>query len=90
MAGLVRARLAEPGTDEEKSRRFADDLQRELRRQMTDAQVAAYLAAAPPELLWLGLARYWRKRNGGLKASGSELGSLGGGRRRRFRSPRVA
>ena len=60
-SGIVRARLSEPGTDEEKSRRFADDLQRELKRQMTDAQVAAYLAAAPPELLWVGLARYWRK-----------------------------
>jgi hypothetical protein len=63
-AGIVRARLSEPGTDEEKSRRFADDLQRELRRHMTDAQLAAYVAAAPPELLWLGLARYWRKRAG--------------------------
>ena len=40
-AGIVRTRLAEPGTDEEKSRRFAEDLQRELRRHMTDAQCAA-------------------------------------------------
>jgi glyoxylase-like metal-dependent hydrolase (beta-lactamase superfamily II) len=62
MAALVRARLAEPGTDEEQSRRFADDLVRELRRSMTEAQVASYRAAAPPELIWLGLARYWRKR----------------------------
>ena len=60
--GLVRARLSEPGTDEEQSRRFADDLQRELRRHMTEAQLASYRAAAPPELVWLGLARYWRKR----------------------------
>ncbi len=63
-AGIVRTRLSEPGTDEEKSRRFADDLRRELRRHMTDAQLAAYMAAAPPELLWLGLARYWRTRSG--------------------------
>ena len=63
-AGIVRARLSEPGTDEEQSRRFADDLQRELRQHMTGAQLAAYVAAAPPELLWLGLARYWRKRSG--------------------------
>ena len=62
MAGLVRARLAEPGTDEEQSRRFAEDLQRELRRHMTEAQLASYRAAAPPELVWLGLARYWRKK----------------------------
>jgi len=63
-AGLVRAGLSEPGTDEEKSRRFADDLERELRRHMTAAQLAACVVAAPPELLWLGLARYWRKRSG--------------------------
>ena len=63
-AGIVRTRLSEPGTDEEKSRRFAEDLQRELRRHMTDAQLAAYTVAAPPELLWSGLARYWRKRSG--------------------------
>jgi glyoxylase-like metal-dependent hydrolase (beta-lactamase superfamily II) len=63
-AGIVRTRLAEPGTDEEKSRRFAEDLQRELRRRMTDAQCAAYMVAAPPELLWPGLARYWRKKPG--------------------------
>ena len=62
MAGIVRQRLAGQGTDEEKKRGFADDLTRELRRQMSEAQVAAYLAAAPPELLWLGLARYWKKR----------------------------
>ncbi len=62
MAGLVRARLEEPGTDEEQSRRFAEDLQRELRRHMTEAQLASYRAAAPPELVWLGLARYWRKK----------------------------
>lgn len=63
-ARLVRARLAEPGTDEEKSRRFATDVTRELRRQMSGPQLAAYMFAAPPELLWLGLARYWRKRSG--------------------------
>ncbi|MGH9254002.1 MAG: MBL fold metallo-hydrolase [Vicinamibacterales bacterium] len=64
VSGIVRERLAEPGPEDEKGRRFADDLVRELRRQMNDTQVAAYLAAAPPELLWLGLARYWRKRAG--------------------------
>ena len=63
-AGIVRTQLSEPGTDEEKSCRFAEDLQRELRRHMTDAQLAAYMVAAPPELLWPGLARYWRKRLG--------------------------
>jgi hypothetical protein len=28
---------------------------------MSDAQVTAYELAAPFDLLWLGLARYWRK-----------------------------
>jgi glyoxylase-like metal-dependent hydrolase (beta-lactamase superfamily II) len=65
VAGLVRTRLAEPGTDEEQSRRFADDLRRELRTNMTEAQVASYMAAAPLELVWLGLARYWRKKVAG-------------------------
>lgn len=64
MAGIVRKRLAEPGSDEEQARRFADDLTRELRRQMPEAQVASYVVAAPPEQLWLGLARYWRKKAG--------------------------
>jgi glyoxylase-like metal-dependent hydrolase (beta-lactamase superfamily II) len=63
-AGLVRELLAAPGSDEEKMRRFADDLTRELRRRMTETQIAAYTATAPPELMWLGLARYWRKRSG--------------------------
>jgi len=61
-AAVVRALLAEPGSDEDKMRRFADDVTRELRRRMTEAQAGAYVAAAPPDLLWLGLARYWRKK----------------------------
>jgi len=33
-----------------------------MRRQMNEAQIATYPVAAPFELLWLGLARYWRKK----------------------------
>jgi len=62
-AGFVRASLEEPGTDEERGDRFAEQVMRELRRQMTEAQLASYSLAAPPELLWLGLARYLRKRS---------------------------
>lgn len=61
-AELVRATLAGEGTDEERSARFAARLRREMRRHMTDAQIASYPVAAPFEQLWLGLARYWRKR----------------------------
>ena len=68
-AQLVRRTLAGEGTDEERSARFADDLRREMRRSMTDAQIAAYPVAAPFEQLWLGLARYWRKRGGAGPAS---------------------
>lgn len=61
-AELVRASLRAEGSDEERSLRFGEDLRRELRRTMTDAQVSAYEGGTPFHLLWLGLARYWRKR----------------------------
>ncbi len=62
LGGLVRTGLSEPGTDEEKSRGFEEALQRELRPHMTEEQIATYFVTAPPRLMWLGLARYWRKR----------------------------
>jgi hypothetical protein len=62
VAAIVRESLATEGTDEERSARFADDVRRDMRRRMTDAQVEAYGLSAPFNLLWLGLARYWRKR----------------------------
>jgi glyoxylase-like metal-dependent hydrolase (beta-lactamase superfamily II) len=62
MADWVRRTLADPGTDEERSRIFADRLRHDMRTLMTDAQMDAYPVAAPFEMLWLGLARYWRKK----------------------------
>jgi glyoxylase-like metal-dependent hydrolase (beta-lactamase superfamily II) len=62
-ANIVRDLLARSESDEERMRRFSDDLMRELRRRMSETQVAAYMASAPPDLLWLGLVRYWRKKN---------------------------
>jgi glyoxylase-like metal-dependent hydrolase (beta-lactamase superfamily II) len=61
-AGFVRELFGEPGTDEEKRGRFADRVRRELQRRMSGPQLAAYELAAPFDLLWLGLARYWRTR----------------------------
>jgi len=61
-AAMVRVSLEAPGTDEERSARFAEHVRREMRRGMTDGQVEAYGLSAPFHLLWLGLARYWRKR----------------------------
>ena len=64
-AATVRESLEGPGSDEEKSERFADWLRQELRRRMTDAEVDSYVVAAGFKYLWFGLARYWRKRLGG-------------------------
>ncbi len=64
MSTIARATLSEEGTDEDRRIRFAARVRGELRREMTDAQLASYGVAAPFEMLWLGLARYWRKRVG--------------------------
>jgi glyoxylase-like metal-dependent hydrolase (beta-lactamase superfamily II) len=61
-SSIARRLLAEDGTDEERAVRFAEHVRRELRREMTDAQMASYGVAAPFELLFPGLARYWKKR----------------------------
>jgi glyoxylase-like metal-dependent hydrolase (beta-lactamase superfamily II) len=62
MAGWARQTLDEPGSDEERGRTFADRLKGHMRKEMTDLQIAAYPVAAPFEQLWLGLARYWRRK----------------------------
>jgi glyoxylase-like metal-dependent hydrolase (beta-lactamase superfamily II) len=62
MAGWVRQTLQMEGTDETRSARFAATMRQELRREMSEAQLAPYAVAAPFEHLWGGLARYWRKR----------------------------
>jgi hypothetical protein len=61
-AAVVKASLQQPGTDDERVRMFTDYLRRELLAHMTAAEFESYRVTAPPELLWLGLARYWRKR----------------------------
>lgn len=64
LSRLVRATLLEEGTDDERQARFLDQLRLELRREMTEVQALAYEAASPLQLMWAGLARYWRKRAG--------------------------
>ena len=61
-AGWARESLNEPGTDEERASHFAERLRRALRQQMSESQMESYPVAAPFDQLWLGLARYWRKR----------------------------
>jgi len=62
-AKVVRASLSEPGTDDERSERFAEWLRDQLRRHMTEAEIESYVVAAGFRYLWFGLARYWRKKN---------------------------
>lgn len=62
-AHVVRASLSEPGTDDERSERFAEWLRDQLRRHMTEAEIESYVVAAGFRYLWFGLARYWRKKN---------------------------
>jgi len=61
-AERVRASLGEPGTDEERSVRFEAWLRQELRQHMNDSRVEEYIVAAAFRYLWIGLARYWRKK----------------------------
>jgi glyoxylase-like metal-dependent hydrolase (beta-lactamase superfamily II) len=61
LGDLVRRSLLEAGDDDSRRQRFVEDLRHELRRHMGEDQAMAYEAASPLDLLWLGLARYWRK-----------------------------
>ena len=62
MSGLVKTSLARPGTDEEREAWFADEIRRDLRRRMSEADAHAYEVAGRFDLSWRGLARYWRKK----------------------------
>ncbi len=64
-AGRVRISLEAEGTDEEKARRFADEVAADLRRDLDPETAALYARSASPYDSWFGLARYWRKRQGG-------------------------
>ncbi len=61
-SALVKETLSEQDADEERRKRFAERLRHELSRHMSPARVRSYGVAAPFEMLWDGLARYWRKR----------------------------
>ena len=64
VAGLGRASLARPGDDEARAAWFTNEVRRELRRRLSDADAQAYEVAGRFDLNWKGLARYWRKREG--------------------------
>lgn len=61
-AEKVQASLAWAGDDEARIAEWEAWLRADVRTGMSDAAAAAAESAAPFRQLWLGLARYWRKR----------------------------
>jgi len=61
-AAWVRRSLTEPGNDDDKARRYAEFVDRELQRHLSDTEILPHRVGAPFEVSWLGLARYWRKK----------------------------
>jgi glyoxylase-like metal-dependent hydrolase (beta-lactamase superfamily II) len=62
-SGLVKASLERNGKDEEREAWFAEEMRRELRRRMSEADADAYEVAGRFDLSWRGLARYWKKNS---------------------------
>jgi glyoxylase-like metal-dependent hydrolase (beta-lactamase superfamily II) len=69
-ATSVRASLVEPGDDDTRIARWTAWLRADVRAAVGQPAAEATEAAAPFRQLWLGLARYWRKREPAL-AGGS-------------------
>jgi glyoxylase-like metal-dependent hydrolase (beta-lactamase superfamily II) len=61
-SALAKTSLARPGTDDDREAWFTEEIRRELRRRMTEAEAHAYEVAGRFDLSWRGLARYWRKK----------------------------
>jgi ferritin-like protein len=61
-AGFARAAIRAGGTDAEQSAAFQHEIRAELQRHMTAEAVRAYELAVPLDHCFMGLARYWRKR----------------------------
>jgi glyoxylase-like metal-dependent hydrolase (beta-lactamase superfamily II) len=63
VARLAKASLERPTTDEDREAWFTDEVRRELRRRMSEADAHAYEIAGRFDLNWRGLARYWRRKD---------------------------
>jgi glyoxylase-like metal-dependent hydrolase (beta-lactamase superfamily II) len=63
-AGLVKTSLAREGADADREVWFSEELRKELRRRLADAEGRSYEIAGRLDLSWRGLARYWRKKGG--------------------------
>ena len=64
MSELTRRSLEGARSDDDRMREFVDEMRVYLKRHVPPEEVALYDNAAPLTMCWLGLARYWRKRNG--------------------------
>jgi len=62
VSDLAKQSLERDASDEEREQWFADEMRRELRRRMSEADAQAYEVAGRFDLSWRGLARYWRKK----------------------------
>ena len=63
---MARRSLERDGSDDDKMRAFVDEMRIYLQRAVPPEEAALYDMAAPLNLCWLGLARYWRKRGVGV------------------------
>jgi glyoxylase-like metal-dependent hydrolase (beta-lactamase superfamily II) len=59
---LAKQSLTVDGGDEAKEGWFVDEVRRQLRRSLSDADASAYEISGRFDLSWRGLARYWRKK----------------------------
>jgi glyoxylase-like metal-dependent hydrolase (beta-lactamase superfamily II) len=59
---LAKRSLEQDGDDAAKEAWFSDEIRRELRRHVGDAEAESYETSARFDLNWRGLARYWRKK----------------------------
>jgi glyoxylase-like metal-dependent hydrolase (beta-lactamase superfamily II) len=62
-AALVRETLAMDGTDEDRISRFVEAMRADALRALSPEEAQSAEAAASFDQLWLGLARYWRKKS---------------------------
>jgi glyoxylase-like metal-dependent hydrolase (beta-lactamase superfamily II) len=78
LAGMVRQLLADPAlpTDEARQARFVEDARRYFRRGLSEADLHRLELAVPLDMCWLGLARYWSKRQGTLAAPALRRGHV--------------
>ncbi len=57
-----RERLKDGGSDVELAKRFADQMRKDVRRELPEHEARAAELAAPFDQLWGGLSRYWAKK----------------------------